>query len=96
MLAYTGKLINVQTGDFNSLVFAGTKWDVGLQKEVEASVNIAISKDHLYLVDEYRKSMGNPVSIPVRAGVTKKGGIWYATAGNGRSVVHQPTVTKVA
>ena len=96
MLAYTGKLINVQTGDFNSLIFAGTKWDVGLQKEVEASVNIAIRKDHLYLVDEYRKSMGNPVSIPVRAGVTKKGGIWYATAANGRLVVHQPTATKLA
>ncbi|MBD0103469.1 hypothetical protein IAF22_20500, partial [Acinetobacter baumannii] len=43
----TAQLLDVQTGDFCSLVFKGTKWDFGLQQEVPASVRVAVSKDQL-------------------------------------------------
>lgn len=96
LISITGKLINVQTGDFNSLVFQGTKWDAGLQKEVEASQSVMIAKDHMYLVEEYTKSKGLTISIPVRVGVTKKGGLWFSTSGNGKHHVNQPIAPKFA
>lgn len=96
LVSITAKLINVQTGDFNSLVFQGTKWDSGLQKEVEASQSVMIAKDHMYLVEEYQKAKGLTISIPVRVGVTKKGGLWYSTSGNGKHVVNPVTTPKVA
>lgn len=95
MLTYTAKLLQVRTGDFNSLVFQGVKWDAGLQKEVEASVSVMISKDHMYLVEEYKKMQGSVVTLPVRDGVTKKGQIWYSTAANGRFISSIPPAPKV-
>lgn len=97
MLSLTSKLLDVRTGEYNSLVFSGTRWDAGLQKEVESSMSVALNKDHLYLVEEYRKAIGQVISLPVRAALTKTKTIWYQTTGNGRFIV-QPvsTAPKVA
>ncbi|MDA4853418.1 hypothetical protein PGK05_04495 [Acinetobacter baumannii] len=87
MLSITAQLLDVQTGDFCSLVFKGTKWDFGLQQEVPASVRVAVSKDHLYLVPSYQEAKGKMVSVEVKEGLTKSKQIWFRTSGTGQLVL---------
>lgn len=69
---FKANLIDVKTGDFNNLVFESTKYDLGLAKEVPCSVQIMISKEHEFLIPEYKKLIGKSVTFPVRLLVTKQ------------------------
>lgn len=89
MLTYTGQLLDVQTGDFPKLVFEGTRWDFGLQREVPASFQIAIFKDHIYLVPSYQEAKGKMISIEVKEGLTKTKQIWFRTHGTGQIVLQE-------
>ena len=80
MLTYTGQLLDVQTGDFPKLVFEGTRWDFGLQREVPASFQIAIS---------YQEAKGKMISIEVKEGLTKTKQIWFRTHGTGQIVLQE-------
>lgn len=80
-------LLDVKTGDFNNLVFESTKYDVGLGKEVPCSVQIMISKEHEFLVPEYKNFINSSVTFPVRLLVTKQQkNIMRITGGDGLPV----------
>ena len=80
-------LLDVKTGDFNNLVFESTKYDIGLGKEVPCSVQIMISKEHEFLVPEYKKFINSSVTFPVRLLVTKQQkNIMRVTGGDGLPV----------
>lgn len=76
-------LIDVKTGDFNNLVFESTKYDMGLGKDVPCSVQIMVSKEHEFMISEYKKYIGNEFTIPVRLVVTKKQTIMRITGSDG-------------
>lgn len=76
-------LIDVKTGDFNNLVFESTKYDMGLAKDVPCSVQIMISKEHEFMIHEYKKYIGSEFTIPVRLLVTKKQTIMRITGSDG-------------
>lgn len=80
---FKAQLIDVKTGDFNNLVFESTKYDVGLSKEVPCSVQVMISKEHEFMIPEYKKYIGNEFTIPVRLLVTKKQTIMRITGADG-------------
>lgn len=90
MLSMTGLLIDVRESmpdsegkkTFN-LVFEGTKYDVGLKREVPASVQIMVSDEHKTQVPDFRKCIGSPVAVQVQARVSKKNSVWYLTDGRG-------------
>ncbi len=80
-------LLDVKTGDFNNLVFESTKYDIGLGKEVPCSVQIMISKEHEFLVPEYKKFINSSVTFAVRLLVTKqRKNIMRITGGDGLPV----------
>ena len=95
MFSYTARLLDVRTGEFNSLIMEGKKWDSGLQREVDSSISIGINRDHMYLIEDYRKAIGQVISIQVRPALTKNKSIWYSTSGSGHFVV-QDTASEVA
>lgn len=80
---FKANLIDVKTGDFNNLVFESTKYDMGLGKEVPCSVQIMISKEHEFLIPEYKKFINSEVTFPVRILVTKKQSIMRITVSDG-------------
>jgi hypothetical protein len=80
---FKADLIDVKTGDFNNLVFESTKYDVGLGKEVPCSVQVMISKEHEFLIPEYKKLINSQVTLPVRLLVTKKQTIMRITGSDG-------------
>jgi len=80
-------LIDVKTGDFNNLVFESTKYDMGLGKDVPCSVQIMVSKEHEFMIPEYKKYIGNEFTIPVRLLVTKKQSIMRITGSDGLPLV---------
>ena len=80
---FNADLIDVKTGDFNNLVFESTKYDVGLGKEVPCSVQVMISKEHEFLIPEYKKLINSRVTLPVRLLVTKKQTIMRITGSDG-------------
>ena len=75
MLMMMGELIDVQTGDFNSLVFKSSKFDFGLGQEVPSSESVAIFDETKQFVANYKSHIGERVALPVRVLKTKKGGI---------------------
>lgn len=87
MISKTGQLLDVQTGDFNKLVFEGTKWDFGLQREVPTSFQVMISKDHQYLIPSYIEAKGKVISIEIKEGLTKTKQLWWRTSGSGQLVI---------
>lgn len=80
---FKANLIDVKTGDFNNLVFESTKYDMGLGKDVPCSVQVMISKEHEFLIPEYKKFINVEVTLPVRILVTKKQSIMRITASDG-------------
>ena len=84
---FKANLIDVKTGDFNNLVFESTKYDMGLGKEVPCSVQIMISKEHEFLIPEYKKFINSEVTLPVRILVTKKQALMRITGADGLPLV---------
>lgn len=84
---FKAELIDVKTGDFNNLVFESTKYDVGLAKEVPCSVQVMISKEHEFMIPEYKKYIGTEFTIPVRLLVTKKQTIMRITGLDGVPII---------
>ena len=82
-LQMSGLILDVQDNDFKGLVFHSEKFDSGLGKNVECSLTVGVSKEHLHLLPEYKKLIGQHVNIPVVALPTKKGGIFLITGSNG-------------
>ena len=80
---FKAKLIDVKTGDFNNLVFESQKWDVGLQKNVECSVQVMISKEHEFLASQYNQLIGDVITLPVTLLITKKNSIMRITGSDG-------------
>lgn len=85
-LRYEGKLIDVETGDYNSLVFESSKFDYRLQREVPISETVGISKEDLPNLPAFKKFIGEMISVPVNAIKTKKGGIFLLSNGEVQAV----------
>lgn len=71
MYLYTAELINVQEGDFRSLVFRTQKWDRNLNQNVPASASIGIGNDMVPYIPNYKKHIGEKILIGVEPRVTK-------------------------
>ncbi len=82
MLLFTGELLDVQTGEYNSLVFKSKRYDMGLKQEVPCSESVGISDECLPFLQNYKKCIGDDVAVPVLAIKTKKGGIFLLTNGD--------------
>lgn len=76
MLLFVGELLDVQTGDYNTLVFKSKRFDVGLGVEVPCSEQVGISEECKEFIPNYKKNIGEFVAVPIRALKTKKGGIF--------------------
>lgn len=79
MLLFVGELVQVQTGDYKTLVFRSTRYDMGLKERVPCSVNVAVSDECIHYLDNYTKHIGDTIAIGVNALVTQKGRIFYLT-----------------
>lgn len=77
MLLFAGELVDVQTGEYNTLVFASTKYDAGLKKQVECSVSIGITDETLQFLSNYKANIGEKIAVGVNPIITKKGKIYY-------------------
>lgn len=81
-LVFLGKLLDVRTGDYNSLVFESERYDFGLQKIVPVSETVGISNECMHFLPNYKKHIGDDILVPVNALKTKKGGIFLLTQGD--------------
>lgn len=77
MLLFAGELVDVQTGEYNTLVFASTKWDAGLKKQVECSVSVGITDETMPFLANYKSKIGEKIFVGVNPIITKKGKIYY-------------------
>ncbi len=82
MLLFTGELLEVQKGEYNSLVFKSEKYDMGLKIKVPCSQSIGISQECMIFLSNYEKHVGQNVAVPVTPLKTKKGGIFLLTEGD--------------
>lgn len=77
MLLFVGDLIDVKTGDYNSLVFRSEKYDFGLGEVVPCSQSIGITEETMKFLDSYKKSIGQKITIAVNAIVTKNKTVYF-------------------
>ncbi len=54
---------------------------------VQEFVSVALEKEHVNLAPVYSSLIGKELTVPVKAIPTRKGGIFFVTAGDGRPVV---------
>ena len=79
----SAKIIDVTESDkYKNIVILGTRYDRGLQKEVECSVQIGVSTEHHHLLAKYKSLIGQHVYLPVNLWAGAKG-IFRLTAGDG-------------
>lgn len=50
---------------------------------VQEFVSVALEKEHISLAPRFAALIGKEITIPVKAIPTKKGGIFFVTAGDG-------------
>jgi hypothetical protein len=79
MLMFFGELLSVETGEYNSLVFRSTRYDVGLKEYVPCSVSVGISDECKQYLANYRSNIGNKVAVGVDALITKKSKVFCLT-----------------
>lgn len=76
MLLFNATLVDVQDGDYKSLVFEAKKYDNRLKKNVVYAESVGISKECEQFIGNYKRHIGEMVLVGVSALVTKKGGIF--------------------
>lgn len=72
MKLFSGKLLSVETGEYNSLVFATKKFDIGLGKFVDCSESVGISKECLHHVNSYKQHIGEVILVGINVFKTQK------------------------
>lgn len=77
MLLFVAELVDVQTGEYNSLIFRSSKYDFGLKKRVECSQSIGITEETMIFLPNYKKHIGETIAVGVNAVVTKKVSVFY-------------------
>lgn len=82
MLLFVGELLDVQEGDYKTLVFKSTKFDRGLQESVPCSESVGISDECAAFIPNYKKHIGEMISVPIAAIKTKRGGIFLLSQGD--------------
>lgn len=85
---FSGTLTRVkisEDGKTINLIFPYMQWNFDLQKEVETSMSIMVSEQHMGNLGEYRAYQGKIVSIPCRPMLSSKSGkMFYMTAADGK------------
>lgn len=82
MYLFSGELIDVQDGEFRSLIFKSQRWDRGLNMNVPTSVSLGIGNEMAVNIPNYKKHIGEKILIGVEPRITKdKRGIfsWVQT-----------------
>ena len=77
MLLFIAELVDVQTGEYNSLVFKSKRFDYGLKKYVECSQSVGITDETMPFLANYKKHIGKTIAVGVNAIKTKKGTLYY-------------------
>lgn len=72
MLVFLGELVDVQTGEYNSLIFRSQRYDFGLKKQVECSESVGVTEETMQFLANYKKHIGQTIAVGVNAIVTKK------------------------
>ncbi len=81
MLYFIGELLEVQTGEYNSLIFRSKQWDMGLKEFVPCSVSVGIADEVIQFLPTYKKLVGYVVKVPVLNIKTRKGGLFLLAQG---------------
>lgn len=76
MKFFSGKLLNVENGNYKSLIFQSKKFDVGLKRYVDCSESIGISEECLCFINNYENFIGENIIVGINVLPTKKGGIF--------------------
>lgn len=76
MLIFNALLVDVQDGEYKSLIFEATRFDSRLNKKVIYAESVGISKDCEKFISSYLSHVGEVVQIGVSALVTKKNSIF--------------------
>jgi hypothetical protein len=87
-LLIQGQLTQAQNSTDNQsffLQFYHTTSRFGLP--VQEFVSVALEKEHTHLAPRFAALVGKEITLPVKAIPTKKGSIFYVTAGDGLPVV---------
>ena len=71
MLMFSGRLVDVQVGDYNSLIFRAEKYDFRLKERVVYGESISIPNELLDVIPNFKKHIGENVLIGIRAILTK-------------------------
>lgn len=81
MYLFTAELIDVQDGEFRSLIFKSQKWDRYLNQNVPMSMSVGIGNDLAVNIPNYKKHIGEKILIGVEPRITKdkKGIFAWAT-----------------
>lgn len=81
MLIYVGELLEVESkDDFNSLVFRAERYDYRLKETVPYGEGIIVTDECKEFMNNYRKHIGETISIVVRPVIGKnKRDIYYLT-----------------
>uniref|UniRef100_A0AAU8BAC6 Uncharacterized protein n=1 Tax=Dulem virus 65 TaxID=3145776 RepID=A0AAU8BAC6_9VIRU len=75
MRLFVGKLLSVETGKYNNLVFMSSKFDFGLKKMVECSESIGISDECQQFIPNYKSHIGETIAVTINTFRKKTGGL---------------------
>lgn len=76
MLIFTSELVDVQDGEYKSLIFKAKRYDSRLKETITYAESVGISKECEQFIPNYRKHINETLSVGVSALVTKKGGVF--------------------
>lgn len=65
MKFFSGKLLNVENGNYKSLIFQSKKFDVGLKRYVDCSESFGISQECLSFIDNYESCIGENIIVGI-------------------------------
>lgn len=88
MLIQSGELLDVRESPNDgkttyNLVFLGKRWDVGLKREVDSSVQVMVADEHKTQIPRLRQLIGNHIEFQVDARVSKGNKVWFLSTGAG-------------
>lgn len=76
MLIFNALLVDVQDGDYKSLIFEAKRYDNRLKKQVIYAESVGISKECEDFIPNYKRHIGEVCMVGVSSLVTKKGSVF--------------------
>lgn len=81
MIIYMGEILKVENNDgFKTITFEAERFDRDLSKTVQYAEKVIITDECEQFMSNYKKHIGETVTISVSATPKKKGGgVWFLT-----------------